>query len=171
MKQVSLGESLRRSLRRHRGWPACLSALIAIALAGCAGPHVEFADSDSLSRAELDRTDLIINHWATWCAPCRIEIPELNELAESADYVPFRVLGFNEDFATGQELLDDIAEMDIEFPVLTRNPTEIWGYETPRVLPTTVIIARGGEVKLTLVGPQTKASLLEALQQLHPARS
>ena len=150
---------------------AYLWALVLVALGGCAGPQIEFASGENLSRAELDRSDLIINHWATWCAPCRVEIPELNELAESADYVPFRVLGFNEDFATGQELLDDIAEMDIEFPILTRNPTEIWGYETPSVLPTTVIIARGGEVKLTLVGPQTKASLLEALQQLHPARS
>ncbi len=168
MSEISFGEVLRRSLRWTERM-ACFLALVA--LAGCAGPQVEFAGGENLSRAELDRTDIIINHWATWCAPCRVEIPELNELAKSADYLPFRVLGFNEDFASGQELADDIAEMGIEFPVLTQNPTEIWGYETPSVLPTTVIIARGGEVKLMLVGPQTKASLLEALQQSHPARS
>ncbi len=152
-------------------WHYRYIALIALILAGCAGPRVEFADGSSLSRSELDETDLIINHWATWCAPCRIEIPELNELAESSAAEKFRVLGFNEEYRSGQELLDDIAEMGIEFPVLQNNPTAVWGYETPSVLPTTVIIAPGGEVKLTLVGPQTTSSLLEALQQSHPARS
>ena len=145
--------------------------LIALMLAGCAAPRVELADGSSLSRAELDETVLVINHWATWCAPCRIEIPELNELARSSNPQALRVLGFSEDFSRSEELLRDIAEMGIEFAVVQNNPADTWGYQAPSVLPTTVIIARGGEVKQTLIGPQTKASLLEALRQSPPARS
>ena len=145
-------------------------AFIILLLAGCAGPRVEFADGNSLARAELDEIDLIINHWATWCAPCRVEIPELNALARSADPKALRVIGFNDDYRSGQQLLDDIAEMGIEFPVLKSNPAEIWGYEAPSVLPTTVIISRGGDVKRTLIGPQTLDSLLEAVRQSPPVR-
>lgn len=146
-------------------------ALISLLLTGCAEPRVEFADGDSVTVAEINSTYVIVNHWATWCPPCREEIPELNELSKALDQTQVRLFGFGEEYRTGQRLLDDISEMGIKFPVLTASPAERWRYETPSVLPTTAIIAPGGDVKQLLVGPQTKASLLEALDQWRPARS
>ena len=46
---------------------------------------------------------MIINYWATWCAPCRDEIPELNELAHELSE-SLLVIGVNFDQVMGEEL-------------------------------------------------------------------
>lgn len=129
----------------------------------CSGAMLYLADGEGVSKASLDSKYLVINHWATWCAPCREEIPELNMLADSLDPGKALVLGYGEDFHTGQALLDDIAEMGIKFPVMTQDPSEIWGYGPSNVLPRTAIIAPGGEVLNILLGPQTRESVQAAL--------
>ena len=71
--------------REPRSWRALfrwlrLAAVLAC-LHGCGGePAAELADGGSLRFAERTGQWLVINYWAEWCAPCREEIPELNEL-------------------------------------------------------------------------------------------
>lgn len=141
----------------------CCFLLLALVSLSCSDSTLGLADGDSVNKSTLDSKYLVINHWATWCAPCRIEIPELNLLAASLDSDEVLLFGYGEDFHAGQDLLDDIAEMGIEFPVFAQDPGEVWGYGRSSVLPRTAIIAPGGEVRQVLLGPQTRESLLAAL--------
>jgi thiol-disulfide isomerase/thioredoxin len=101
---------------------------------------------------------VIINYWATWCAPCRDEIPELNELAhELSDSV--QVIGVNFDQVMGEVLSQQMQSLGIEFDNLLQDPRDIWNLEPITVLPETLIINTKGELIHRLVGPQTKNSL------------
>lgn len=142
---------------------ACLIAFCST-LSACSSDQLPLAGGGGVSKAALDAKTLVINHWATWCAPCRVEIPELNQLASLVDTDEVQVFGYGEDFHVGQQLLDDIADMGIEFPVFTLDPASVWGYGPSSVLPRTAIIAPGGEVKQVLLGPQTLESLLKAIE-------
>ena len=137
--------------------------LMTLGSLSCADTELKLAGGEGLAASSLESKFLVINHWATWCAPCRVEIPELNLLAASFDPNEAVVLGYGEDFHTGQALLDDIRDMGIEFPVLSQDPSKIWGYGSSNVLPRTAIIAPGGEVLEILIGPQTRESVLSAL--------
>lgn len=100
----------------------------------------------------------VINYWASWCGPCREEIPALNDLnASRSDVV---VLGVNYDGLQGEALAADIAELGVEFDTLPEDPAETLGQTRPRVLPTTFIVNPKGEVVAVLTGPQTEASIL-----------
>jgi thiol-disulfide isomerase/thioredoxin len=99
---------------------------------------------------------LLINYWATWCAPCIVEIPELNELDQEQD---IRVIGVNFDQLAGEELQAAIQQLGIKFDVALEDPLTIWNYAPPQVLPATVMISPSGEVRNILVGPQTRESL------------
>ena len=125
-----------------------------------------FSNEDKSLRLTNDKTinlvspskTVIINYWATWCAPCRDEIPELNELAhELSDSV--QVIGVNFDQVMGEVLSQQVQSLGIEFDNLLQDPRDIWNLEPITVLPETLIINTKGELIHRLVGPQTKNSL------------
>jgi thiol-disulfide isomerase/thioredoxin len=101
---------------------------------------------------------VIINYWATWCAPCRDEIPELNELAHELSE-SLLVIGVNFDQVMGEELSQQMQSLGIEFDNLLHDPRGIWNLDPVSVLPETLIINTQGELIHRLVGPQTKKSL------------
>ena len=113
---------------------------------------------------ELGGRWLLINYWAEWCAPCREEIPELNELHEHRDEHGVEVFGVNYDELRGEKLVEVMARMDVRFPVLAEDPRARWGYEQPQVLPVTVVIGPDGRLRGRLSGPQTLEDLLAATE-------
>ena len=66
----------------------------------------------------------------------------------------------NYDGKKGDELRSQAAELDIAFALLEEDPGAALGIERPRVLPTTLLITPQGRVSDTLVGPQTRESLM-----------
>lgn len=103
----------------------------------------------------------LVNYWALWCVPCREEIPELNLLNNIEGITVF---GVNYDGKRGDELQEQRRALAISFPALATDPAGALGIARPRVLPTTLIVNPDGDLVATLAGPQTKASLLEALE-------
>ena len=107
---------------------------------------------------------VVVNYWATWCAPCRKEMPELSALhSERADVT---VLGL---------AFEDIEEDDFErfleaapvtYPILkvdVYQPPEPFG--APTVLPTTIILDRAGRAVKAYLGPVTRESIEEFLDE------
>ena len=137
-----------------------------VCLHGCGvDAPVRLAGGDELRFSDMRGRWLIINYWAEWCAPCRKEIPELNELHENRDEHGVAVLGVNYDAVAGDKLLEVIGEMDIRFPVLVDDPRDRWGYEQPTALPVTVLIDPNGALRNQLLGPQTLEMLLAETAQ------
>ena len=132
-------------------------------VAACEQPVFDIVDGPGLVPSDLEGQWLVINYWATWCGPCITEIPELNEMHHNSEY-PIKVLGVDFDAPVEVEAKRSaILKMKIDFPVLANDPAPRFGYGLPEVLPTTVIIDPSGAVSRTLVGPQTEASILAAI--------
>ena len=144
---------------------AALGAIFGLAagLGGCGAERpAGLAGGGQVRLSELSGRWLFINYWAEWCAPCRDEIPELNELHEQRDEHGVRVFGVNYDEVRGEKLVALMERMDIRFPVLEEDPRARWGYRQPDVLPVTVVIGPDGELRQELRGPQTLEDLLAA---------
>jgi thiol-disulfide isomerase/thioredoxin len=142
-----------------------LRALVVVSLVvlcACSQP-VDFVDTDGngYQYSDLQGKWQVINYWATWCAPCIKEIPELISLDENNDNVV--VFGVNFDAPEGEEITRQIEKMGITFPVYREDPHVRLGIQMPEVLPTTVLIDPEGQIAEVLVGPQTEASLLSAM--------
>lgn len=106
---------------------------------------------------------VLINYWAIWCAPCRKEVPELNELMrEHGDKL--HVVGVNFDGSQGDQLGAEVTKLGIEFPNFVRDPRQLWSLDSVAVLPETLIIDTDGNLIHRLVGPQHKATLETLLQ-------
>lgn len=139
-----------------------LSIILLLAITSCSKPDFQDVEGNDVFLQDLNEKWLIVNYWATWCAPCRAEIPELNELSqEQKDKV--NLIGVNFDQPSMSELPQQVKKMKIEFPVLRNDPSVKLGIDIPEVLPTTYVFAPGGKLVKVLVGPQTKEGLLRLI--------
>ena len=144
----------------RRGLHFVCAAIALAALVSCDPTDtLALADGSEQPWSTLEGDWLLVNYWAKWCAPCRVEVPELNEMHEAGT----AVLGVNFDGLAGPELDADITDLGIRFPVALHDPRERWGAERPEVLPTTFIVAPDGTLHAVLVGPQSRESLMAAM--------
>jgi thiol-disulfide isomerase/thioredoxin len=152
-------------------------ALVSLALVSsvlllfaCSKPEVaEAVNTDGFDATQEQRWR-VVNYWATWCGPCILEIPELNQLA--LDHRQQLVVwGVNFDNPlTEAERQAAITKMNIHFPVYRQDPASDLGIDRPLVLPTTFIFSPDGVLVETLVGPQTGETLLALIGQQGSAK-
>jgi len=106
---------------------------------------------------------VIVNYWATWCAPCRKEMPELSALHdERADVT---VLGLAYEDVEDNDFESFLQESPVSYPILkldVYSPPEPFG--APRVLPTTIILDRTGRAVKAFLGPVTRDSIERFLE-------
>ena len=141
----------------------CFLILAWVVLVGCERPVFEVVGGSGFSDSDLKDRWLVINYWATWCGPCITEIPEFNEIHHNPRS-GLIVLGVNFDAPSERSTQQaDLEKMKIEFPVVIQDPAVRFGYEVPSVLPTTVIVRPDGTIAAQLVGPQTKASVMQVI--------
>ncbi len=137
--------------------------LFVVTLIGCEAR--EFYPLQSGKLVDFDNLQgrwVLINYWAVWCAPCRSEIPDLNEYARTnSDHVS--VYGVNYDGVLGNRLDEQIKSLNIQFDTFTVDPRVRWQLEKSDILPETLIISEGGELRHRLIGPQTIESLSELI--------
>ena len=140
-----------------------LFILAAVLLAACSPPSVQEGSILLADRPAANGRWMVINYWATWCHPCREEIPELNDFARihASDVI---VYGVNFDGAMEDELLVQANELGITFTQLRTDPASQLGYARPTVLPTTMVINPRGEIQARLMGRQTVDSLETAME-------
>lgn len=128
-------------------------------------PALSFLDSEGQQKALADfagRT-VLVNLWATWCAPCREEMPELDELEAELGAENFEVVAVSIDTQNPQKARDFYTELGIENLAFYSDPKAQIFQDLKRVgrgvgLPTTLIIGPGGCEIGYLPGPAMWAS-------------
>ena len=89
---------------------------------------------------------VMVNFWATWCGPCRQEMPQLNRLYEKYKSSGFVLLGVNVDDDAGKAA-DVAAKLGVTFPVLLDTEKTVSKLYDVSTMPSTMIIDRDGKVR------------------------
>ena len=112
---------------------------------------------------------VLVNFWATWCAPCREEMPSLEQLRAALAGRPFVILGVN--VGESARIAGDFAEkMPLGFPLLLDREAKVskaWG---ARILPATFIVGPDGAIRYSYLGALDWASppVRGAIEKLLP---
>lgn len=122
-----------------------------LASSGLAGqPAPDFAlkssSGENLRLSEYRGDVVMINFWATWCGPCRQEMPLLDELFTRYKRVGFSLLGVNID-ENPHRAMDMIEELGVSFPVLFDDRKEVSKLYQVDAMPVTVLVDREGDVR------------------------
>jgi thiol-disulfide isomerase/thioredoxin len=128
-------------------------------------------DSTALDlRAQTGRV-LLVNFWATWCAPCREEIPDLKALQKEFRDEGLRIIGVALD-RKGRAVVAPFAEkLDITYPVaVDRDGAAEAAFGPLAGLPTTVLVAPDGQITHRVVGLFPVEEMRPVLEQLLASR-
>lgn len=127
-----------------------------------AAPMLHPIDGPALSMEGLKGKWVMINYWATWCAPCLEEIPSLNRLY-SEHKKDLAVFAVNYDMVPTDEQRSLSQHYHIAYPSLGENPAEALGLGDIRGVPITFVFNPQGTLAQTLRGKQSYKNLLNAI--------
>jgi peroxiredoxin len=114
------------------------------------GPPPAFALEDLAGRthrlADYRGRVVLVNFWATWCEPCRAEMPSIERLRAALSDRPFTVLAVN--LGEPKSRIEKfLARTPLTFPVLLDRDTAVAKAWRARVLPATYLVGRDGRIR------------------------
>jgi peroxiredoxin len=129
---------------------AVLSAPLASGAVATQGSAPDFTlksmSGPNLRLAEQRGRVVMVNFWATWCGPCRQEMPQLDRLYQKYKSSGFVLLGVNVDEDV-RKATDVAAKLGVTFPVLLDTDKAVSKLYDLSTMPSTVIIDRDGKVR------------------------
>ncbi|MCB9454250.1 MAG: TlpA family protein disulfide reductase [Anaerolineaceae bacterium] len=119
-------------------------------------------DGETITLGALRGQTVIVNFWATWCGPCRLEMPELQALYAGADGT-LRILAVNLGEAPGA-IRQWVDELGLTFTIVIDPAQDIAQLYHLRGQPSTYVIAPDGIITHIFYGPADLVALAEAVQ-------
>lgn len=136
--------------------------------AGQAAPDFTVKDLDgkTISLAALKGKVVLINFWATWCPPCREEIPDFVAFYNENKDKGLEIVGLSVDKMTAKELKPFVAHFKMSYPVALATSKIIRDFEPGDAIPTTIVIDKKGVIRDKQVGAMDRATLDKLFQKL-----
>jgi peroxiredoxin len=171
---------------------AALAAVLVVCFVGCSSAPVkvevkaegvrktapEFALKDvngtTVKLSDYKGKVVLLNFWATWCGPCKVEIPWFIDFEKTYKDRDFAVLGVSLDEEGWPRVKPYVEEKKMNYRVLlgTDEVSQVYGSIDPRLsggvdqLPTTVILDRKGRIASVHIGLVAKATYVSEIQYL-----
>ncbi|HPG26117.1 MAG: TlpA family protein disulfide reductase [Spirochaetaceae bacterium] len=165
----------RTPARRQRSWLRVAPLLAVLVLAclegqeGAEGPRVP-APSFRLPRLDGGAVELsalrgkvvVLDFWATWCAPCEVQMPVLDTLWTEQGGAQLEVIGVSVDTRPASEVADWVSERGFAYPIALADQTLAMDYGV-RGFPSVVIVDADGRIADRHTGVWSRAELDEAI--------
>src|SRR5690348_18214259 len=132
-------------------------------------------DGKKIKLSDYKGKAVVLNFWATWCAPCKIEIPWFVELQKEYGPQGLQIVGVAMDDSDKDDIQKFVKEMGVNYPILLGKEAVGDQYGGVNVLPTTYFIDRDGKIVAREFGLQSRSvfvdNIKKALSQGHAVQA
>jgi len=132
-------------------------------------------DGKSLKLSDLRGKAVLLNFWATYCGPCKIEMPWFVELQKEYGPQGFQILGVAMDDAGTEDIAKFAKELGVNYPILIGKDSVADSYGGVSVLPTTFFVDRDGKLIAREFGLRSRSDFVDdikkALSQGHAVQA
>lgn len=151
----------------YRIWPQ-VAAAFGVATASAAAPEFQVTtlDGRTLSSRDLRGKVVLVNFWATWCPPCRFEMPGFQSVYDRRKDEGFIVLGISTDAGGRAPVQRFLEERRITYPVAMATGGVVQRFGGANVLPTSFLIDREGRIRHEVRGVFASVALDQAVGRL-----
>ncbi len=151
----------------NRLWPQ-VAAVAGIGGPVGTAPAVVFhsPDGESVALADLEGQVVLVNFWATWCGPCKLEMPGFQKLYDDKRDQGFTILGVSTDRGSWDDVRAFLRERGIEYPVVRTSATADRAFGGISGIPTSFLIDRQGIIQHRIFGFMPPPALRIAVNRL-----
>lgn len=122
-------------------------------------------DDKTISLADYRGKAVLLNFWATWCEPCKIEMPWFVELQKQYGPEGLQVLGIAMDDASKEDIAKFASNMGVNYPILLGKEAVGDAYGGVQFLPATFYIGRDGKVIDKVFGLKGRGEIEESIKK------
>ena len=127
-------------------------------------------EGKKVSLSDYKGRPVIVNFWATWCAPCKLEMPWFQEFRSKYSGQGFEILGIAEDEAPKDEIVKTAKKVNVTYPILLTDGKVAPAYGGVDSLPESFYIDRNGVVVSETVGLASKDEVEAKIKELVAAK-
>jgi peroxiredoxin len=124
------------------------------------------ADGKIVKLSDYKGKVVLLDFWATWCSPCKVEIPWFMDIQRKVKDRGFEVIGVAMDDEGWEIVKPFVAKMAINYRIVMGNDTTAQAYGGVDALPTTFLIDRTGKIAAVHVGLASKKDFEDGIEQL-----
>jgi len=133
------------------------------------GPAPDFTleslDGKSMRLSDLRGKAVLLNFWATWCGPCKIEMPWFIELQNRYGSQGLQIVGVAMDDSSKDDIAKFAKEMGVNYPVLIGKESVGDEYGGVPALPESFFIGRDGKIVDKIIGLKGKAEIEDSIKK------
>lgn len=135
---------------------------------GQKAPNFSLKDKDgkTYSLESMKGKVVVLNFWATWCPPCRAEIPDFKKVYSKYKDKGVEILGVSLDHKGWKVIEPFLEQWEINYPVVLGGAEIARDYGNVRSIPTTFIIDKEGKVVEGHVGAMNEDTLVKMFEKL-----
>ncbi len=136
-------------------------------LMGGIAPDFELStlDGSNVKLSSLRGKAVLLNFWATYCGPCKVEMPWFVELQKEYGPQGFQIIGVAMDDASTADIAKFAKDMGVNYPILLGKESVGLSYGGVNVLPTTFFLDRNGKVIGREFGLQSRSVFVDHIKQ------
>ena len=128
--------------------------------------NLEDFNGKSKSLSEFKGKVVLLNFWATWCPPCRAELPELSEIYTRYKDRGVAIIGINLDEERDKDVKKFLSDRKIILPVLHGNNKVVEAYGNFFGIPTSFLIDKNGYMSKSFPGYQPKETFEAEIKKI-----
>ena len=134
---------------------------------GITAPNFELAtlDGQRVKLSDYRGKAVLLNFWATWCGPCKVEMPWFVELQKEYGPQGFQIVGVAMDDASTDDITKFAKDLGVNYPILLGKEAVGLSYGGVNVLPTTFFLDRSGKVVAREFGLQSRSVFVDHIKQ------
>ena len=121
-------------------------------------------DGKTLKLSDLRGKAVVLNFWATWCPPCKVELPWFVDLQKQYGSQGLQIVGISEDEGGNEKVAAFVKEMGVNYTVAVDDNSVSEKYGDVEDLPTTFYIDRNGKIVEFAMGLVDRSEIEEKLK-------
>lgn len=128
--------------------------------------ELETIDGEKVKLSDFKGEKILLNFWATWCPPCRAEMPDMQQFHEEYDDAVILAVNLAETELSEQNVEDFLDEFGVTFSVLSDTDSRVATIYNATALPTSYLINTKGEIHNVAMGALNYDQMVQAFEEM-----